>query len=113
MILAAVAALVPAAGAGTAYHYGRGFYGRSPDGVNGAGLFTGTRDDLQRDYNEVWHQATYTWKVQYYAAVPYCVVKNSNNPTKCSNPSNGGSPVQAYNYTDDSGTEWTLETTLP
>lgn len=91
--------------------YGKGAGGRGPSYSPAAFI---SRLALPRAFNQVWHQAGYKWGVRYVRPTGQsCVVINTNNPTRCGNGTS--SDVYAYgdNYTDDSGTHWTEQTTIP
>jgi hypothetical protein len=84
-------------------------------GVNGTGgqYHTTNPDFATRNYNQVWHQAGKEWEVWYYANPnDFCVVDNTNNPTKCPNEF-VTVEADAANITDNSGVTWTAQTTVP
>lgn len=82
-------------------------------GVNGINGFYATTGYADRNYNQVWHQAGREWEVWYDNTFDaFCVVDNTNNPTKC--PSGlASAKAHAANFTDNSGVTWTAQTTRP
>src|SRR5919204_4361357 len=90
--------------AGTNFNYAQGYFG--------AGGSFGTPGFAPRDYNRVWHAAGYEWWVFYELpnGSTACFRDNTNNPTSCPF-SNSYAKAWCSNITDNSGVQWTCQTT--
>jgi len=92
--------------AGTQFNYAQGF--------NGAGGFYSTSGFAPRDYNQVWHASGYYWQVFYTdpGGTLSGLERSSNNPTRWPGSISYGK-AWCYNESDNSGVQWTCQTTTP
>lgn len=109
-MLCLVACVFPVA---AAYAATQQTYATGTGGVGGV-VFTTSPQFADRQYNQVWHHAGFSWTVWYQDTSHniFCNVTNTNNPTRCGSASSNKWAL-AQNDNDNSSTTWTAQTTVP